>query len=260
LRVGQTRNTIALALVMPEADIHLEAERLLTAAGDTVPLRLLGGVAIHRHADGRLDPAFARECKDIDFATLKGSSDAVAVFLGGAGYEPDTGFNMMNGHRRLLFRDRENRRQLDVFVGAFSMCHSIPIDRFEADAETLPLAELLLTKLQIVELNAKDRSDACALLYHHAVGEGDDDVINAAVIARLCARDWGLWRTCRLNSERIREAIRDESVPAAQGRVIIERLDALWAAIDAEPKTRAWRMRNRVGDRVRWYVEPEEVE
>jgi hypothetical protein len=245
---------------MPEADIHLEAERLLTAAGDAIPLRLLGGVAIHRHAGGQLDPAFARQCKDIDFATLKGGGEAVAAFLQGAGYEPDTGFNLMNGHRRLLFYDRENRRQLDVFVGSFSMCHDIDFaGRFDADADTLPLAELLLTKLQIVELNAKDRTDACALLYHHAVGDGDDDVINAGVIARLCSRDWGLWRTCLLNSERIREAVRDEHVPPAHGQVIAERLDALWAVIDAEPKTRAWRMRNRVGDRVRWYVEPEEV-
>ena len=245
---------------MLEPDIHAEVERLLAAAGERVPVRLLGGVAIHRHADGRLDPAFARACKDIDLATLKGSSDAVAAFLETEGYEPDTGFNLMNGHRRLLFFDQANQRQLDVFVGTFTMCHEIAFARrFDADRETLPLAELLLTKLQIVELNPKDRLDACALLYHHRVGDGDDDVINAAFTADLLARDWGLWRTCTLNAQRIRDAVGAGQVPARQGSVVLARLAELWAAIDAQPKSRAWRMRNRIGDRVRWYDEPEEV-
>ena len=88
------------------------------------------------------------------------------------------------------------------------MCHAIPItERIELQPDAVPLAELLLTKLQIVELNAKDQSDIITMLYHHDVGEGDDGVINAKRVAQLCAADWGLWRTTKMNVERTRQAL-----------------------------------------------------
>ena len=43
------------------------------------------------------------------------------------------------------------------------------------------------------------------------------------------------------------------------GEVVEERLGELWRRIDDEPKSGRWRLRARVGDRVRWYELPEEV-
>lgn len=245
----------------PVADIRTEAERLLRAAnGENLPVRLLGGLAVWRHAGEGIDPNFEREYKDIDFATGKRHSDAASRFFVSSGYRPDVDFNGLNGHRRLLFYDVAHERQIDVFVGSFSMCHTIPFaDRLECDSETLPLAELVLTKLQIWELNTKDQSDLFALFFHHEVGTGDADAINAGIIANLCARDWGLWRTCQHNIERMRRAIDEKEIPEYHGSVILQRLDSLCASIAAAEKTRSWRLRSRVGDRIRWYEEPEEV-
>jgi hypothetical protein len=168
-------------------------------------------------------------------------------------------FNALHGTRRLLFYDETNGRKLDVFVGTFSMCHEIPIaDRLERDPLTVPLAELLLTKLQIVQLTDRDQQDIYNLTYHHDVGDGGDG-IEADFIARLCARDWGLWRTARATIERCAADVGGYGLDAAAANVIGERLDALWRRIEAEPKTTGWRLRNRVGDRVRWYSEPEET-
>ena len=119
----------------------------------------------------------------------------------------------MHGARRLLFYDEPNRRQVDVFVGTFEMCHTLPVaDRLDVEPLTLPAADLLMTKLQIVRLNEKDRNDAYALLLALEVGverrrSHQRDLGGAPVRARL-----GLYRTLQLNLERLREGLRREPV------------------------------------------------
>jgi hypothetical protein len=246
----------------PLPQILDEARRLAGAALERdIPLRLVGGLAVRIRVQETFHPELSREYKDIDFVTLKGRGKQVSNFLQAMGYEPQEQFNALHGHERLLFHDLGNQRQLDVFVGAFRMCHEIPItDRITHDAMTLPLAELLLTKLQIVNLNEKDLRDVVAILHHHDVADQDGEKINAARVARLCAEDWGLWRTCKLNFDRVRKGLAAYKMAPDERAVVEQRLDRLWERIDAEPKSRGWRLRDRIGDRKRWYEEPEEVD
>jgi hypothetical protein len=252
----------AVGTETPLPQILDEARRLASAALEQdVPIRLVGGLAVRIRVDETFHPGLSRAYKDIDFVTLKGRSKLVSRFLEEMGYEPQHQFNAMNGHERLLFHDLGNERQLDVFVGAFRMCHEIPItDRIILDPMTLPLAELLLTKLQIVKLNEKDLRDVVAILHHHEIADHDGDTINAARVAELCANDWGLWRTCKMNVERVRDGVAHYDMAQDERATVDERLDRLWERIDAEPKSRGWRMRDRIGDRKRWYDEPEEVD
>jgi hypothetical protein len=246
---------------VPNADIVVEAERLLGAAAQAdVPVRLVGGLAVRAHLPSGTLPVITREYKDIDLVTLKGRARAVSTFMAEQGYEADRVFNTTNGHRRLLYYDVPHQRQVDVFVGAFEMCHSIPItERISVHPTAVPLAELMLTKLQIVELNAKDQSDIITMLYHHDVTEGDDGTINAKRVAELCSSDWGLWRTTKMNTERTRQALAGDGTASDVRSVAGPRLEALWERIESQPKSGRWKMRNRVGDKVRWYEEPEEV-
>ena len=245
----------------PHADMLEETARLLAMADERgVLLRVTGGIAIALHANEGLPDALRRPWKDIDFATVKGSTRGVGDLFEAAAYQADRQFNALNGHRRLLFHDDANGRQVDIFVGSFQMCHEIPLTRrLELEPVTIPLAELMLTKLQIVELNEKDQRDILALLASHEVGAGDDETINADLVAQLCAADWGLWRTTRLNVERTREAIAAYGLEQAEAARIGARLESLWQRIADEPKPTRWKLRDRVGDRVRWYEEPEEV-
>jgi hypothetical protein len=246
----------------PLAQIIDEARRLATAALDQdVPIRLVGGLAVRLRVDEAFHPGLSREYKDIDFVTLKGRGRQVSGFLEEMGYTPNKQFNAMNGHERLLYLDFANERQIDVFVGAFRMCHRIPItDRITLDPLTLPLAELLLTKMQIVSLNEKDLRDIIAILHHHELGETDGEKINVNRVAELCADDWGLWRTFKMNVDRVRDGLEHYDIAQEERAVVKERIERLWERIDAEPKPRAWRLRDRIGDRKRWYEEPEEVE
>jgi hypothetical protein len=256
----------------PLADAVDEARRLIELAeSDGLILRALGGVAICLQApDGR--PRLTRQAKDIDLAAAKGATKPAVRLMLRAGYIADEMFNALRGARRLLFHDPGNGRHLDVFIGEFSMCHDIPMTtRLNREPLTVPREELLLSKLQIVELTANDQSDVYNLLFHNDVTDGDGDDANgssgpvvaapfiaAPFVAALCAGDWGLWRTCQLNIDRSLERLGGSALEPAEQELVAGRLKRLRARIDAEPKNMKWRIRNQVGDRVRWYAEPEE--
>jgi hypothetical protein len=223
-----------------------------------VPLRLLGGVAIKLRAPRELSPVFVRSYGDLDFVTAKRSARRAAELLRSEGYSPHVAFNALHGQERMLFFDEDHDRQVDVFIGAFAMCHRIPLDdRLETDPVSIPLAELLLTKLQIAELNEKDVRDTLALIHDHPVGDEDGETINAGRVAALCAANWGLWRTITANLAACRQMASGYDVP--EPGLLGERLEALLDRIEREPKTRSWKLRAKIGDRKRWYQLPEEV-
>ncbi|MGH2835194.1 MAG: hypothetical protein ACRDKD_03215 [Solirubrobacteraceae bacterium] len=248
-----------MSAILP--DLVEEGERLLALAHDQgATFALLGGVAVRVRAP-EVPPALDREYKDLDFAVPKGSGGAAGKLLADAGYEPHIVFNAMNSKERMLFHDTVNDRQVDVFVGAFRMCHEIPLsERLEAGEKTVPLAELLLTKLQIVQLNEKDIRDTVLLLHGHEVAEHDGDAVNGARVAQLCADDWGLWRTITRNLERCASDVDQYALGEGRKAQIKQRLTQLLSHIEAAPKSRGWKLRDRIGERKRWYDLPEEVE
>jgi hypothetical protein len=239
-----------------------EASRLLAAARERdVPLRLLGGVAIQIMLGERMDERFRRESADLDFLTTKRSGRAVEELLASAGWEPERQFNALNGARRLLFEDAPSGHKIDVFVESFEMCHVLPLaERMSVREDTLPAAELAMTKLQVVSLNAKDRNDLYALLHALEVAEHDEDAINAVRISELTSGDWGLHHTFELNFARLRDGLAEVGLSEPEQATVRARIDALHEAIEQAPKSRGWRMRARIGERKRWYEEPEEVE
>jgi hypothetical protein len=237
-----------------------EARRVVAhAAAHGEWLRIAGGVAFSLRVSGRV--ALPRSpLADIDLVAPARRERRVVALISELGYEGEKAFNARHGDRRLMFWDRPRDRKLEVFVGTFVMCHELPIaERLDIEPETLPLAELLLTKLQIVELNEKDMSDMHSLLITHEVGSDDDDEINAKRIAELCGRDWGLHHTVSRTLDRLGDDPPSYTLPPDQRRLVDERVQRLRAAIDAQPKSMAWKMRAKVGERVRWYEEPEEV-
>ena len=246
--------TMARPDILP--DIVEEARRVLAAAEeDNVMVRLLGGVAVRLRSKS-LPGALEREYKDLDFVTTRKASGDVQKLLRDLGYEPHTAFNTMNSKERLLFFDDAHGRQVDVFVGSFRMCHEVPFEgRLGVDAGTVPLAELLLTKLQIIELNEKDVRDAVALLHEHEITD-DDAGLSGTQVGKLCAEDWGLWRTITRNLESVGRHLDAYEVDR---EVVAGRLRELQERIEAAEKSRGWRLRARVGERKRWYELPEEV-
>jgi hypothetical protein len=246
----------------PDASVTTEARRIgELAASRGVPLRVVGGVAVALHTSGEVHPALRRTYRDIDLVTKRRGDREALKLLVDAGYVSNERFNSLVGvHNRLVVYDMLNGRQIDVFVGEFKMCHAIPLERLDVDSPTVPLAELLLTKLQIVRLNEKDVKDIAAILLEHPVDSGDDETINASRVAELLSSDWGLWRTSRGSIEFVHAGLDEIGLSPAERDLIRERLDTLWERVEREPKSLKFRTRARVGDRTRWYEEPDEVE
>jgi hypothetical protein len=248
------------------ASLEPEARRLLAAADErSVPLGLLGGMGIRLLLGERMEPSLRRPVGDLDFITTRRASATVETLLSAHGWEPERRFNAVNGARRLVFEEPAGERRVDVFVGGFQMCHELPLlERLGGRGAILPAAELALTKLQIVALNAKDRGDLYALLLACEIAESDSDgdgapAIDGRRIAALAGADWGLHHTLTLNLARLRAGLAEAGLASARGKLVEQRLAALEDALSRAPKSRAWRLRARIGERRRWYEEPEEI-
>lgn len=233
---------------------------LFRAAEDRgIPIRLIGGIAVAIHSPSASHRELKREYADIDFVATGVKGADLDELFGEVDYEPDVRFNAIHGRSRRLYFEASGEKQIDVFLDTFEMCHSLPFSgRLEVDSPTIPVAELLLSKTQIVELNRKDLLDIVALLTDHEIGSDDDDRINAGQIADLTGRDWGLWRTTRGTLEGVIRSLPDLGLDDATERAVVARAGQLIELLDGCPKSLKWKARARVGDRVKWYEIPED--
>ncbi len=245
-------------------DLEEEMLRLISEAQkEDIFLRVLGGLAIKVHSPHAEHRSLERKYPDIDFVTDKQSAKRLLDFLPEMGYTPNKTFNTLSGDRRQLWYDEDHGRQIDVFIGDFTMCHTLPLaDRLEVEPLTIPLAELFLSKAQIVELNRKDALDLLALILDHKVGPGDEETINSDLIGELCAKDWGLYTTVSLTIQKLRDLLDEGEIELEEeeAQTIKRRLVSIEKAMDEAPKSLAWKMRAKVGTRMRWYEEVEEVQ
>ncbi len=242
-------------------DLLDETTRLVSAAqARSILMRVVGGIAIKAHY--KIDhPFFTRAYGDLDFVVDGKHRRDFETFMPSAGYSPHKQFNLLNGAHRQIYYHNETEMKVDIFIGAFEMCHKIPLEgRLHLHPLTIPPAELLLTKAQIAELNRKDALDVASLLLN--VETGDDDLrINLKRIAELCGADWGLYKTTSINLKKVEAIIGGESagLDEPDRTLILKRIGDILKTFATMPKSLAWQMRDKVGTRVRWYEEVEEV-
>lgn len=103
----------------------------------------------------------------------------------------------------MQFYDKPNGRNVDVFLDKFHMQHVLDFRRrLHIDPFSIPLTDLLLTKLVNINLADKDVRDIISLVDDHQVGETDGgETINKSYIAELCSKDWGLYKTLTLTMD-----------------------------------------------------------
>ncbi len=140
------------------------------------------------------------------------------------------------------------------------MCHELNFaGRLEVDEYTVPIEELLLSKMQVIELNEKDIKDSFAMLVDHDIAEVDDrETIDSRFIAKLCSDDWGWYKTLTMNIDKITDLAPD-FLDEKEREVVVDRLGRLRRVIEEAPKSMKWKMRARVGEKKRWYELPEDV-
>jgi hypothetical protein len=235
-----------------------EGQRLATLARDAdLQLRLLGGVAVWVRCPSARVPALARAYGDADFLGRAEDRKRITAFMEEQGYEADRMFNALHGATRLNFHDPARARPVDVLLDRFVMAHELDLrDSASGDGLTVSLADLLLTKLQIVNINEKDVRDLLALLSDH--GFGAQEIWLERILA-VTHNDWGLEHTVHRSLATLIGAIAGFALDPAQADRVRGRGNELDETLNAAPKGAKWKLRARVGERVRWYEEPEEA-
>jgi hypothetical protein len=234
-----------------------EGDRLVALAdGQGIALRLLGALAFAkrcpRHA--YLQETLKREYTDIDFAGYGKQASQIKALLPREGYVEDTLMYVESEGSRMVLNHPVTGLHLDVFLDKLDFCHTIPWKgRLETHDATIPLAEMLMQKMQIVQINEKDIIDTIMLLLEHPLGEDDGDVINMGLVARVCAKDWGWWRTLTMNVDKVKQAAGAYELGPEERDRVVAQADAILQRIDGEPKSIGWKMRAKVGDRKKWY-------
>jgi hypothetical protein len=246
----------------PAEDPIVEARRLNAAAESIgIVARLLGGAAVVLSTDRPLPEALQRAYKDLDYVVRRSDARRWRDLLEANGYDADVQFNSLHGSQRLLHFDMANNRQLDTFVSVFAMCHTIDLeDRLPDDSPTLAPEDILLTKLQIFEVNDKDLIDSIALLLSHPVVSGDNPGINRERLAKVLGTDWGWYTTVSDNLAKVAARLPSVDLDHAAVLVVEQRLVDIRDTMAAAPKSIKWRARARVGRRIPWYDLPEEVD
>ena len=226
-----------------------EARRLIDEAGEhEMVLRAIGSVAIQLHcapssqAMGRI----ARVPKDIDLVARKKDRAKLASFFEGQGYKTDRDMLVAMEGTRYLFRNPESDIDVDVWIDELNLCHKIDVRRRMGGGPTLPIEDLLLSKLQIVDLTPSDFGDLDCMLDTHEVAEhsSDPEIIDLSYVCGILGSDWGFWKTATDNLSKLKPHL---------GPLAAERVEVLLQVIEATPKTTGWKLRSLVGEKKQWW-------
>ena len=248
----------------PSPRTYLEEARHLTdeAQKQGIILRVMGPIALHYYFPDYVDLYRSMErlgdrvFTDIDYAAYGKSRNKLVPFFEAHGYELEKRAAMLSGGTRMIFFGAKIP-MIDVFFDKLDYNH--PIDyrgRLEIHPHCVSLADLMLQKLQIVQINDKDLKDAMLLFLAAPVSDTDKNAINAKYVAKLFADDWGFYYTATINLKRIKEAMAGVKALTDDHRAIIaEKVDYFLKFIEDTPKSGKWKSRAKAGTGKPWYQE-----
>jgi hypothetical protein len=241
-----------------------------------VVLRLTGGLAVRHYA---IDLEFAeREYSDIDLIGLKRQATDVGAVFRDLGYAENLHVAMATGAGQLQFFQPEGGSRaggddslpvfsavppsdhIDVFLDAMRMDHQIDFrDRLAINTYAIDPADLFLSKLQIVNLNEKDVHDVITLVKDVYVDfQPHPGVLDLHHVAEVCSSDWGLYIDVMNNVDAVMDHLDDYDLSPRDAARVRRTLELAQDMMTEQAKTLRWRLRARIGKRVRWYAEVEE--
>ena len=244
----------ALQVIVPSEALSAATQIINRGEREGVRLRLLGGLAFKALCRSAQEPGFLRENKDIDLMGRREDTKRIMQIMETLGYRPRVIFNKLNLGKRLIYHDTRNGRRVDIFLDEFEMCHKFKFKQtLVAHPLTLSITDLVITKLQVVEMTEKEFKDLAAAFNDYEV-TADERGINGERIVELCSRDWGVYRTFTGSLVRLRGSV--GSLNGSSEKIASE-IDELLRKIEDSPKTLSWKLRAKIGESVRWYELPE---
>ena len=242
-----------------------EAKRIIVQAKERdLHLRLLGAIAFQVQCPkfNFLSRKLNRILTDLDFAGYSKESSKIATMMRELGYVDEPTVTALFGHRRMIWDNASNGLHADIFFDKLEMNHDIPFaNRLDLEEMTIPLSDMLLEKMQIVQINEKDVIDTIMLLREHEIGNSNPQrVIDVDYISKLLSGDWGFYYTATTNLGKVKGRLPQFGELKDEDRADISgKIDGLLGRIENEPKALSWKLRARVGPKSKWYRDVEEV-
>ena len=252
--------------ICPDDRFLEEGYRIIKEAEQRgIILRLLGSVAVKIHCPkyGYLYDEADRPLTDLDFMTYSRFNAEMQTFFKDLDYSPDEGVLRYFGkYRHIYYSNSIEGLHIDIFFDQLSFCHPVDFQgKLESDRPTIPITEILLEKMQIVKINEKDLKDTIILMREHEIGGIGSEKINGDFIAKRLSNDWGFYYTFLTSINKVNQYLRQFAPLSGEDRRIVSgRVDQLKDLIENQPKSLKWKLRAKVGTRVRWYQEVEEVD
>ena len=245
---------------MPLKDVIEESKRIMQEAYKRkVEIRLLGGVAIYYTCPSSKNPPLSRTYGDIDVIGISKQSKEISALFKDLGYRPRERFNALYGYKRLIFNDFDNMRRVDVFLDNFEMAHKFDFkNRITLCRDTLPITDLLFTKLQIVRINEKDLKDIILMFIDHDFGKDPCKNIELEYVTKITSEDWGIYKTFSINLNKTLDYINSLALDNESKKGVSEKVRKLLEEIEKSPKSLGWKLRARVGESKKWYEDVEE--
>jgi hypothetical protein len=227
-------------------------------------IRLLGAIAFQHHCPkyNYLTSKLHRELSDVDFAGYNSERSTIDKMMREFGYVDEPMVSALFGHQRMIWDNKSNGLHVDIFFDKLEMNHDIPFSgRLELEEMTIPLADMLLEKMQIVHINEKDIVDTIMLLREHSIGDSAaPETIDASYLAKLLSNDWGFYYTVTTNLKNVEGRLSGYSELTDEDRSdVTKKINELLTTLDKQPKTLAWKLRARVGPKTKWYKDVEDV-
>jgi len=251
--------------VIPSEVFVTESRNIVEKAEQQgILLRIMGALAIRHHTMefSRLHQNLGRlgrqEFTDIDLISYGKFANTLERFFADIGYPPNRGAKLMGvvwASRHMY--DAPSGFHIDVFYDRLAMCHNLDFrGRLELDSPTIPLADLLLEKMQIVRITEKDIKDTIVLLRAHNLGSSERETIDVDYITDLLSKDWGFYYTVTTNLDKIRELMPTYEALTAEDRSDVDsKIQDLLGRVDQAPKSTGWKMRARIGTKKKWYTD-----
>ena len=227
-------------------------------------IRLLGAIAFQHHCPkyNYLTEKLHRQLSDVDFAGYNSERKDLDKMMREFGYSDQPMVSALFGHQRMIWDNKSNGLHVDIFFDKLEMNHDIPFTgRLELEEMTIPLADMLLEKMQIVHINEKDIVDTIMLLREHTIGDSaSPEMIDGGYIAKLLSNEWGFYYTVTTNLKNVEDRLSAyPELTEADKADVTKKIHELIAILDKQPKALAWKLRARVGPKTKWYKDVEDV-
>jgi hypothetical protein len=174
-----------------------------------------------------------------------------------------------SGKHRLIYYSPDGSYYVDVFFDKLDYSHPVNFGklekgRLELDSPTITLADLVLEKTQIHEINEKDIKDLVLLfIAHDNTTTESREAINGKYVAEVLADDWGFWYDATSNLGKVKALVPQYKeqglISQEHAQDVISNINELLAMIEAEPKSKSWTKRAKKGTSKQWWQDVEEV-